>query len=235
MMPTTYTSPLKPGAGTQMGRVLMGLALLFLPLGAHSAPPPAEATSCLACHGAAGQGLAAAGYPRLAGLSSEYIADQLNAYANGSRVNAIMSGMAKPLNAAQIQTVANFFSALPAPTQPVAPLGGTANAALGQQLAERGDWNAGIPACFNCHAPGGIGIPPYFPPIVGQPAAYIEAQINAWKDGTRHADTQNMANTLMHAVSTHMSASQTQAVAAWLAAQNPTPPSAHPAAATPTK
>jgi cytochrome c553 len=191
--------------------------------------------SCLACHGASGEGLAAAGYPRLAGLSSEYISNQLKAYADGHRTNAIMKGMAKPLSAAQIQTLADYFSTLPAPTQPVTPPAATANAALGQQLAERGDWNTGIPACFNCHAPGGIGLQPYFPPIVGQPAAYIEAQINAWKDGSRQPEPQSLANNLMHAVALRMSTQQTQAVAVWLAAQNPTLSNAHPTAALITK
>lgn len=215
-------------------KIIIGWALLSLPLGAHSTPP-AEVTSCLACHGASGEGLAAAGYPRLAGLSSEYISSQLKAYAVGHRANAIMNGMVKPFSTAQIQTIADYFSTLPAPTQPVTPLAATANAALGQQLAERGDWSTGIPACFNCHAPGGIGLQPYFPPIVGQPAAYIEAQINAWKDGSRQSEPQNLANNLMHAVALRMSTQQTQAVAAWLAAQNPTPPNVHPAAALTTK
>lgn len=193
------------------------LAVLAAPSSAYSAAP-SEATSCLACHGEQGQGMAAAGYPRLAGLSSPYIIEQLNAYADGRRVNAIMTGMAKPLNAAQIKTIADHFSALTPTLTPAPPVTDLAQAQLGQQLAMRGDWSAGIPACFNCHAADGSGIPPSFPPIVGQPAAYIEAQITAWKNGTRQAEPQNLANALMRSVAQRMSEPQTKAVAAWLAA-----------------
>ena len=173
----------------------------------------------MACHGAHGEGMAAAGYPRLAGLSAKYISEQLNAYIEGRRVNAVMRPMAMPLTAAQIQSIAAFFCALPVPAQAAAALTDTTQIALGQQLAERGEWSAGIPACFNCHAPGGVGLPPDFPPIVGQPATYIESQIQAWKNGTRQADPKNLANALMYNVAFRMSDTQTNAVAAWLAAQ----------------
>lgn len=193
---------------------------------AYSAPP-AEAVSCLACHGAQGEGLAAAGYPRLAGLSAEYISEQLNAYIDGRRVNAIMSAMAKPLTVVQIQSVATFFSTLPIPTQGGTLLSDKTQANQGQRLAERGDWSVGIPACFNCHAPGGVGIQPDFPPIIGQPAAYIEAQIRAWKSGTRQAEPQNLANALMYNVALRMSDDQIKSVAAWLAAQPSAPTNQH--------
>jgi len=193
--------------------------LLFVAASPAYSAPPSEVTSCLACHGAQGEGMAAAGYPRLAGLSAEYISAQLKSYIDGRRVNAIMRPMAMPLSAAQIQSIATFFSALPVPAQAAARLTDTTQSTLGQRLAERGDWNAGIPACFNCHAPGGIGIQPNFPPITGQPAGYIEAQIKAWKDGTRQADPQNLANALMHSVALRMNDNQSKAVAAWLAAQ----------------
>lgn len=210
------------------------LALLTLSHPAASAPP-AEVTTCLACHGAQGQGLAVAGYPRLAGLSVEYISEQLNAYIDGRRVNAIMRPMALPLTSAQIQNIATFFSALPVPVQAAAALTDSTQSSLGQQLAERGEWSAGIPACFNCHAPGGVGLPPDFPPIVGQPAAYIESQIRAWKNGTRQGDPKNLANALMYNVAFRMSDTQTKAVAAWLAAQPSSASYASPTASVKTK
>ena len=209
--------------------VLSVFLAFFTPAQAAYSAPPTEVASCLACHGAQGEGMAAAGYPRLAGLSAEYISEQLKAYIDGRRVNAIMRPMAMPLSTAQIQSIAAFFSALPVPAQAAAALTDVSQVALGQQLAERGDWNAGTPACFNCHAPGGIGLPPDFPPIVGQPAAYIESQIQAWKNGTRQADPKNLANALMHSVALRMNDQQTKAVAAWLAAQPSTAPQTNPA------
>ncbi len=214
-------------------RVCMALLLvLLLHSPAHGASqPPAAATSCLACHGAQGEGMSAAGYPRLAGLSAQYISDQLNAYMNGRRVNAIMSSMAKPLSAAQIQAVAGYFSSLKPHTLPAPPPTDTSQARLGQRIAMHGAWEAGIPACFSCHAADGTGIPPAFPPIVGQPATYIEAQIKAWQNGTRQGKPDDLANNLMHSVSSRMTEQQIKAVAAWLAAL----PSTGVSSATPTK
>ena len=183
---------------------------------ARAAPPP-EAASCAACHGAQGAGLAAANYPRLAGLPASYLAEQLHLFASGKRQNAIMSGMAKPLSAAHIQTLADYYASLPvsmaAPAQTVpADL-----LARGKQLATVGDWKAGIPACFRCHGPGGVGVPPSFPPLTGQSATYLSQQITAWKSGTRSGDPQG----LMHSIAMRMTDADTKAVTAWLAAQKP--------------
>ncbi|MEW5838716.1 MAG: c-type cytochrome [Pseudomonadota bacterium] len=196
----------------------VALSLLALQAFAQDAPPPAAAQPCLACHGAQGQGLAAAGHPRLAGLPAQYLADQMSAYIDGRRTNAIMAGMAKSLSAEQIQAIAHYFSALSPNIAPSPPPTDLAQAALGQQIAMHGDWAQGIPACFSCHAADGGGIPPEFPPIVGQPAAYIEAQLKAWQSGARQGRADDLANTLMQNVALRMSEAQIKAVAVWLAA-----------------
>ncbi len=188
------------------------------------APPtlaaaPSEVASCLACHGAQGEGLPAAGYPRLAGLSKAYISAQLQAYQTSRRVNPIMSGIAQPLSAAQIEVIADWFSTLPIPNQKGTPISDSQQASMGQRLAERGDWTAGIPACFNCHSNTASGVGAHFPPIIGQPAAYIEAQIQAWKQGLRQGVPDDMANTLMYTIALRLNDSQIKSVAAWLAAQ----------------
>jgi len=89
--------------------------------------------------------------------------------------------------------------------------------ARGKQLATVGDWKAGIPACFRCHGPGGVGVPPSFPPLTGQSATYLGQQMTAWKNGTRSGDPQG----LMHSVAMRMTDADTKAVTAWLAAQKP--------------
>jgi cytochrome c553 len=178
------------------------------------AATPPEVASCAACHGANGMGNAAAGYPRLAGLPAAYLADQLRYFADGTRNNAVMSGMAKPLSAAQITALADYYAKLKPSGQPASMPSGAA-AAEGERLALRGDWDKGIPACYRCHGPGGVGVGENFPPLVGQSAAYIEVQIKAWKDGSRRGDPLG----LMHTVAQRMTDPQTQAVAQWLAAQ----------------
>ncbi|MHB8920146.1 MAG: c-type cytochrome [Halothiobacillus sp.] len=185
--------------------------------GAVLAAPPPEVASCAACHGAMGEGLPAANYPRLAGLPANYIAEQLHYFASGERQNVIMSGMAKPLTPAQIKTIADYYAALPVTMAAPAASVPAGLMARGEQLAVYGDWKAGIPACFRCHAAGGVGVPPYFPPLVGQSANYLSGQIIAWQTGTRTGDPQG----LMHTVANRMTSSDTQAVVAWLAAQKP--------------
>lgn len=191
---------------------ILGSLLLAAPSSWAASPP--EAASCIACHGAGGMGNAAAGYPRLAGLPENYLADQLRYFADGTRNNAIMSGMAKPLTAMQVTALATYYSKLKPSGKPALMPTGTA-AAAGERLALRGDWDKGIPACIRCHGPGAIGVGANFPPLVGQSAAYIEAQIKAWKEGSRRGDPLGM----MHTVALRMTDAQTQDVAQWLAAQ----------------
>ncbi len=174
-------------------------------------------TTCIACHGAKGEGNTAAGYPRLAGLPADYIAAQLQSFAQGTRANSLMAPMAKALSDGQIIALAHDYSSLKPPVAAYGPMPAVAQAELGQRLAERGDWAAGIASCFRCHGPGGVGVAPSFPPLIGQSAGYIEAQIKAWKDGSRHNDPQD----LMHTIALRLTDADTQAVAAWLAAQKP--------------
>lgn len=204
----------------QSGSLFWSTSLVMLAMGggttALAAPPP-EAASCAACHGAQGEGMAAANYPRLAGLPASYLAEQLNLFASGQRQNAIMMGMTKPLSTEQIKALADYYASLPvsmaAPAQTVpADL-----LARGKQLATVGDWKAGIPACFRCHGPGGVGVPPAFPGLTGQTAPYLEQQIANWKKNTRSGDAQG----LMHTIALRMSDADTKAVTAWLAAQKP--------------
>jgi cytochrome c553 len=174
--------------------------------------------TCVACHQANGGGMNISGgesWPRLAGLNAGYIAKQLHDFKSGERQNATMMPFANMLNDQQIADVAAYYSQLP-PT----PGQGGENAdeallARGEQLAERGDWNAYIVSCKSCHGPGGQGVGETFPGIAGQHAGYISAQLNAWKNDTRSNDPQN----LMGAIAKRMSEEDIQAVSAWYATQ----------------
>ncbi|WP_155640663.1 c-type cytochrome [Burkholderia pseudomultivorans] len=142
--------------------------------------------ACIGCHGAHGEGNAAAGFPRLAGASAAYLSAQLSAFADGTRQNPVMQPLAKLLSARERDAVSAYFASLPA-----APAVATSDdtsidpASTGAWLATRGRWSQGLPACAQCHGPGGIGVGTAFPPLAGQPAAYIAGQLNAWKHGTR--------------------------------------------------
>lgn len=181
--------------------------------------PAAGVMACSGCHGAEGQGNPAIGAPRLAGLGRAYIVEQLDNFATGARANPIMMPMAKGLTGAQRRAVASYFSAMPR----AVPAGTVPAAApavsLGQTLAERGRWPAGLPACAQCHGPNGVGVGPRFPPLAGLPAAYIAAQLAAWQAGKRPPGPLG----LMAAVARKLSAQDIQAVSAYFAGLRVTP------------
>lgn len=174
------------------------------------------APPCLGCHGIDGGGQAAAGFPRLAGLDANYLRRQLDSFADGSRDNPVMKPIATALTAGERQALAEYYSQRPLPaalahpaTSPPAP------DSRGALLATRGRWSRQVPACEQCHGPGGVGVGAAFPPLAGQPAAYLAAQLKAWQQGRRHNDPL----ALMQHISSALDDQDITAVAAWFAAQ----------------
>ena len=71
----------------------------------------AKSAVCAGCHGA--NGISAAPiYPNLAGQKEAYLAAQIKAFRDGTRANAIMAPMAKPLSDADIDNLAAYYSSL---------------------------------------------------------------------------------------------------------------------------
>ncbi|WP_321811786.1 MULTISPECIES: c-type cytochrome [unclassified Burkholderia] len=142
--------------------------------------------ACIGCHGAQGEGNAAAGFPRLAGTHAAYLSAQLAAFADGSRQNPVMQPLAKLLSPRDRDAVSAYFASLPAPPAIAASDAASIDPAnTGAWLATRGRWSQGLPACAQCHGAGGLGVGTAFPPLAGQPATYIAGQLNGWKRGTR--------------------------------------------------
>jgi cytochrome c553 len=174
------------------------------------------APPCLGCHGADGGGQAAAGFPRLAGLDASYLRRQLDSFADGTRDNPVMKPVATALTTDERQALAEYYSQLPLPAalaRPATPA--PAPDSRGALLATRGRWSRQVPACEQCHGPGGVGVGAAFPPLAGQSAAYIAAQLKAWQQGRRHNDPL----ALMQHISTALDDQDITAVAAWFAAQ----------------
>ena len=178
----------------------------------------AAAATCTACHQADGSGMNVPNgesWPRLAGLNADYIAKQLHDFKAGQRQNATMVTFANMLDDQQIADVAEYYSQMPVTPGQGGDEADEALLARGQQLAERGDWNAYIVSCQSCHGPGGTGVGSTFPGVASQHAGYISAQLTAWKNETRSNDPQN----LMGAIAKRMSDNDIQAVSAWYATQ----------------
>lgn len=166
--------------------------------------------ACSTCHGSKGEGSGA--FPHLAGTGKAYLQAQLDAFANGSRQNAVMQPIAKGLSDAQRSALAQYYSGLAAPSRGVDSDAATPDQA-GAWLATRGRWSDQVPACAQCHGPGGNGVGTSFPPLAGLPAAYITAQLEAWKNGTRPPGPQG----LMQTVAKKLTAAEVQAVSAYYA------------------
>lgn len=202
-------------------RVLMGSALLLLLGNAHALEgrkifaeggSQPGAMPCVACHGADGAGMAAAGFPRLAGLPAPYVRKQLEDFKGGSRSNPVMQPVANALTDAEIEAVSQALAAMPGPV-PQAVYRGDMPLNAAQKLAQQGAWERQIPACASCHGPAGTGVGDAFPPLAGQPAAYLAEQLMAWQNGTRHNDP----NDLMGHIAKSLTAEEVQGVAQYFA------------------
>ncbi|MCK9213669.1 MAG: c-type cytochrome [Rhodoferax sp.] len=173
----------------------------------------AGAPACVTCHGAAGQGQGAAGFPRLAGMNAKYLVTQLRSFQDGTRVNPIMGPVAQMLGVADVRGLATYYAALPAVGASGNADGSRAVVAAGEALAKNGRWTNGIPACAQCHGATGLGVGAVVPQIAGQSVVYISNQLQAWQVGTRKNDPMG----LMHGIALKLSATDVSAVAVYYA------------------
>lgn len=169
---------------------------------------------CAACHAADGNSIGPAN-PKLAGQSYDYLHKQLMNFKpqggkKAERENPVMSGMVANLSGADMQNVAAYFAG-----QKLKPAKATDKdlAAAGQKIYRGGNAASGVAACAGCHGPGGAGIPAQYPRIAGQFAEYVEAQLKAFRGGTRANDP----NSMMRTVTAHMTDPEIQAVAQYVA------------------
>jgi len=74
-----------------------------------------DVPACMACHGPAGAGNAAAAFPKLSHQHAQYVAAQLRAYRAGERANdpaEMMRDIAGRMSEAEIEAVAQYISGL---------------------------------------------------------------------------------------------------------------------------
>ncbi len=199
-------------------------AAALLCVGAAAAQVPAKpdaakgqgiaSQTCAACHAADGNSPAAAN-PKLAGQFYDYLHKQLvnfkpQAGKKAARDNAVMAAMVANLSAADMQNVAAFYA-----SQKLKPAVAKDKelAALGQKIYRGGNAATGVPACAGCHGPSGAGMPAQYPRISGQFAEYVEAQLKAFRAGTRANDP----NGMMRGVAVRLNDREIQAVAEYVA------------------
>jgi len=178
-----------------------------------------KAASCVACHGADGNSLAATpNFPNLAGQSASFLYKQLKEFKAGKRKDPTMNAMVLPLDDQAMQDVAAFFS-----SQKIKP--GKVDPALddaGKAIYTGGIAEIGVPACVACHGPTGNGNPGAgFPSLVSQKNVYLEKQLKdfrtaAQNTGSAEVGRSNDASKVMRNAVKRMSDPEIKAVAAYI-------------------
>ena len=171
------------------------------------------AAVCAACHMPDGNSMIPQN-PKLNAQHAAYIEKQLLNFKmkpgakEPERNNAIMMGFAAMLSDEDIRNIAAFYA-----SQQATP-GAAKRAdlvATGERIYRAGLPAKGVPACIGCHAPNGAGIPAQYPLLAGQHPEYTEAQLNAFRLGTRKNSAQMMT------ISSKMSEAEIAAVSEYVA------------------
>jgi len=245
LTPAAHVGHDEPMEQTCFGRLLPWLPRLLARLAwlaalawagaASAATPPFEDTiaqramACTACHGQEGRAAPDGYYPRLAGKPAGYLYNQLLNFRDGRRHYGLMTQLIAPLSDAYLMEIATYFSQLEVPYP--APLPAAAAPEVlrhGRQLVLEGDATRQLPACVQCHGQAMTGVAPGIPGLLGLPRDYLNAQLGAWKAGTRRAH----APDCMKEVVARLTLEDINAVASWAAAQ-PLPASTKPATSPP--
>lgn len=165
------------------------------------------AAGCQACHS---EEPANAGTPNpyLAAQLATYLYRQLHDYKDGSRQNAIMSGIAGGLSDQDMADIAQWYSQQK-------PAGSSSDAAAAvPALVSAGDSKRLIPPCGICHGWEGQGEAVDTPRLAGQKASYLAQTLAAYQSGDRHNDIYRR----MRAMSERLSQQEIKALADYYAA-----------------
>jgi cytochrome c553 len=176
-----------------------------------------KAAVCTACHGPNGNSTNPE-WPKLAGQSAVYIAEQLRLFRSGARDNPIMKPLVANLSDQDISDLAVYYEAQ-------TPVGLEADPSYwkaGQALYMRGDKARDIPACVACHGPGGRGnLAAGYPALRAQQSVYVVKQLSDYASGARYKgakdpDTASRNGVMMLTVAKRLSPTQIRDVASYL-------------------
>lgn len=195
----------------------------------HGGDPENGATlagTCAACHGLDGNPPDGMPYPRIAGQSERYIAQQLALFKSGERntgMAPVMIPFAQPLSPQDMRDLGAFF-ATKSPGAGIAddsavvggPYDGMKFYEIGQKLYRSGDPARGIPACMACHGPAGQGNPgPAYPAVAGQEASYVDRRLQEYRSGESSLADRRLFQ-IMSEVAAPLTDQEIQALASYL-------------------
>jgi len=177
-----------------------------------------KAVPCGACHGVDGNSVNP-DWPSLAGQVPDYLSKQLQDFRAGHRADPLMSPMALPLTAQDIDDLVAYFAA-----QKFARDAQTGETKEGERLYRTGKRRPQATACIGCHGPRGEGnaawnktmaLPPpvLAPAIGGQHAGYVVKQLKAYREAARKND----AAGVMRDIAMNLSDQEISALADYIA------------------
>ena len=174
--------------------VLAGLWLAGAAIAQEGDPEAGQALArqCQTCHGRDGIARIPIA-PNIGGEPAAYLANQLAAFREGTRVHEMMSVVAKGLSDQDIADLAVWYAGW----QPVATL--SAPAADAPQ------------PCMACHGADGISRAADVPHLAGESVIYLETQLKAFRSGRR-------THAVMSDIAAGLSDADIRALAEWYAA-----------------
>lgn len=131
---------------------------------------------CARCHGADGQGRGP-DVPVLAGQKATYLANALQAYADGRRHGGVMRAAAARIDDATMRGLAETYAAMPRRAA-MAAAAGRADEDDAARIVAVGIPTLNVPACASCHGARGRAA---YPRLEGQKAAYLAARLRAFR------------------------------------------------------
>ena len=194
------------------------------------------AAPCAACHGMDGNPPDGLPYPRIAGQSERYIAEQLALFKSHERNTGMAAAMipfATPLSPQDMRDLGAFFATRTAGAglaDDSLVQGGAYDGLkfyeIGEQLYRTGDADRGIPACMACHGPTGAGNPgPAYPQVSGQPSWYAAQRLQEYREGATLQRDSSLFD-IMHQVASDLTDEEIQALASYMEGLHPRPDAA---------
>ncbi|MGO9802220.1 MAG: c-type cytochrome [Steroidobacteraceae bacterium] len=175
-----------------------------------------KAALCSSCHGPQGNSTNPE-WPRLAGQSAVYIAEQLRLFRSGVRDNPIMKPLAATLSDQDINDLAVYYEAQ-------TPTGLEADPSYwkaGEALYVSGDGVRNVPACVACHGPVGRGnLAAGYPALRAQQSVYVVKQLDDYASGARypgpHPEQASRNGTMMLTLAKRLSPQEIRDVASYV-------------------
>ena len=146
---------------------------------AFAATPSASmlGNTCAGCHGTNGNSNGPA-TPTIAGISSEYFIETMEAYKSGDRPSTIMTRIAKGYTEEEIKLMADFFAKQPFVRQPQA---------VDAKMAKRGK-KLHDKYCEKCHEDGGRSTEDDAGILAGQWKPYLRYTMEDFTSGSREME-----------------------------------------------